>query len=41
MDDELLAELEALVERAFLRYRKASSLKIDAPPGARAAEARA
>jgi hypothetical protein len=41
VDETLLAELEALVERAFRRYRKAGSAKVDAPPTARRAEARA
>jgi hypothetical protein len=38
VDEPPLAELEALVERAFRRYRKAGSTKVDAPPTARPAE---
>ena len=34
VDEALLGELEALVERAFRRYRKAGSVKVDAPPTA-------
>ena len=41
VDEPLLAELEALVERAFVRYRKAGSVKSGASPGAKPAEARA
>jgi hypothetical protein len=41
VDEPLLAELEALVERAFRRYRKAGSVKIDAPSEERPAETRA
>jgi hypothetical protein len=41
VDDTLLAELEALVERAFRRYRKAGSVKADGAPGPPPAEARA
>jgi hypothetical protein len=41
VDEALLAELEALVERAYQRYRKAGAVKIDASAGAPPAEARA
>lgn len=41
VDDPLLAELEMLVEGAFRRYVKAGSVKVDAPPPARPAGARA
>jgi hypothetical protein len=41
VDEPLFAELETLVERAFRRYRKASSPKVAAPPAAPPAEARA
>jgi hypothetical protein len=39
-DEALFAELVALVERAFRRYSKAGSAKVDAPPAAQPAEAR-
>jgi hypothetical protein len=41
VDEPLLAELEALVERAFRRYRKAGAGPTAASSGAKAAEARA
>jgi hypothetical protein len=41
VDEALLVELEALVERAFLRYSKTGSGKTDASPGAQPAEVRA
>jgi hypothetical protein len=41
VDEPLLAELEALVERAFRRYRKAGAGTTAASSGAKAAEARA
>ena len=41
IDEVLLAELEALVERAFRRYSKAGSGKTAASPGVPAVEARA
>jgi hypothetical protein len=41
VDDGVLAELEILVERAFLRYRKAGVAKTAVSPGAPPAEARA
>jgi hypothetical protein len=41
VDEPLLAELEALVERAFLRYRKAGASKAAPSPAAPPAEARA
>ena len=44
VDEPLLAELEALVERSFRRYRKAGGAQVDPrskAPGARPAEAQA
>jgi hypothetical protein len=41
VDEPLLAELAALVERAFLRYRKAGAVRIAASPEAPPAEAQA
>jgi hypothetical protein len=41
VDEPLLAELAALVERAFLRYRKAGAVRIAASPEAPRAEAQA
>ena len=41
VDEPLLAELEALVERAFRRYRKAGSGKVAAPSEEQPAETRA
>ena len=40
VDEPLLGELEALVERAFQRYRKAGARQVAAAPTAPAAEAR-
>jgi hypothetical protein len=39
IDEALMAELEGLVERAFRRYRKAGSVKAEAPLVTRSAEA--
>jgi hypothetical protein len=41
VDEPLLAELAALVERAFLRYRKAGAARLAASPEAPPAEAQA
>jgi hypothetical protein len=41
VDEPLLAELAALVERAFLRYRKAGAARIAGSPEAPPAEAQA
>jgi hypothetical protein len=41
VDEPLLAELAALVERAFLRYRKAGAARLAASPEAPRAEAQA
>jgi hypothetical protein len=41
VDEPLLAELAALVERAFLRYRKAGAARLAASPKAPPAEAQA
>ena len=41
VDEPLLAELDALVERAFRRYHRAGAAKVAASPRARPAQARA
>jgi hypothetical protein len=41
IDEPLIAELEALVERAFLRYHNVSATKAAPSPGGGQAEARA